>query len=291
MKDGGDIERDKSVKGAEQPGEEAERRFFADDPALDPYDLSGLRPKFRPRRAALAAAVILACAYLIFDFRHELRYLFSGAPDDVGDLSEAFAGPGEVFAELRAAAEMRREPRYQAVAEALSSLLAGNRLETNSYVKATGVPNYPPFIWVWENSVGLGRGPGAGQHARLVTFPAAEGQPGGILHKGETVELTYLPVAVIYYESNNYPREQLRGGYEGRLVRAGDAPFLAPILEFLRDKYKLHIPPEAYVLLDGETPAGNWIYGLVGALALLAIAVNLVILARQLALRRRAAGS
>lgn len=241
-------------------GADAERRFFADEPELDPYDLSGLRPRPDLRKILLALAVIFACSYLLYDQRLELSYFLKGSsPEELGALEQG----------------------------TLRQQLAGGELPSNLYVRLDGRPNYPPFLW--ESPRSWGRGPGAGEHARLLTFPEAEEQRGGLRHIGETVQLTYLPLAVVYYEQNSYPREHLRSSFEGRLVRAKDAPFLDPIRHFLWKTYALEVPGEAYVLLDGERPLDNWVHALISGLALAAIAFNLIVLARQLA--RRPAGN
>lgn len=231
---------------------EAERRFFADSPELDPYDLSGLKPRPKPAVIALALAVIAACAYLLFDLRHELAYYLQGEAQALGDLDQD---------ELRARVVARELP-------------------DDSFVALSGTPNYPPFLW--RSSGGLGRGPGAGEHTRFVVFPPREGQAGSIRHIGETIELAYLPLAVMYYEDDSYPREQLRGDFQGRLIQVKSAAFLGPIREFLWKTYTIELPEDAYLLLDGDEPGDNWPYGVVSGIAVLAIGYNLLVIARQL---------
>jgi hypothetical protein len=235
---------------------EAERRFFADEPALDPYDLSALKPKRKPLRIALALAVLAACSYLLYDSRGELSFFAQSTPINLGSLEDS---------------------------ETLQKFYT-KEMPSNAYVTFTGVPNYPPFLW--QTASGLGRGPGKNEHARLLVFPPQEGmneiKKGGIDHIGSTVQLAYAPIAVIYYIENSTPREHLKGEFEGRLVLLKDAPFLGPIRRFLWKNYTIDVPEEAYIMLDGEKPSSAWVYAVFGLLALLAIIYNLVVLARQL---------
>jgi hypothetical protein len=235
---------------------EAERKFFADEPDLDPYDLSALKPKRKPLRIVLALAVILACSYLLYDTKQELSYFFQNTtPQALGSLDE----PDNSF----------KQQVYE------------RELTSNVFANVKGTPNYPPFLW--ETAGGLGRGPGKGQHARLVVFPPLEGATNkGIEHVGQTVRLSYTPLAVIYYEENNVPREHLRGDFDGRLVQLKDAPFLGPIRKFLWKNYSLSLPEDSYILLDGEKPSSAWVYAVFGLLALVAILYNLYVLVKQL---------
>jgi hypothetical protein len=236
----------------------SERRFFADEPALDPYDLSTLKPQRKPLRIILALAVLVACSYLLYDSRGELAFFFQGStPTALGSIDD----------------------------EAVKARFYDRKMPSNDFVSFTGLPNYPPFLWGTVG--GLGRGPASSEHARLVVFPPKEGtpegaQPGSINHVGSVVRLSYTPVAVIYYAANSTPREHLKGNYEGRLVQVKDAPFLGPIQRFLWTNYALALPEDAYVMLDGERPSSAWVYALFGLLAVLAILYNLLVLRQQI---------
>jgi hypothetical protein len=235
----------------------AERRFFADEPALDPYDLSALKPNRKPLRIALALAVLVACSYLIFDSRGELYFFMQGVtPTALGSMED----------------------------DAVKAKFYNHQMPSNDFVSFTGLPNYPPFLW--DTVGGLGRGPSSSEHARLVVFPPKEGTPegrqeGSINHMGKVVHLSYAPIAVIYYADNSTPREHLKGNFEGRLIQLKDAPFLGPIQRFLWTNYALELPEDAYIMLDGERPSSAWVYALFGLLAALAIAYNLLVLSRQ----------
>ena len=235
----------------------AERRFFADEPALDPYDLSALKPKRKPLRIVLALLVLAACSYLLYDSRGEILYFAQGSPLALGSMED----------------------------EAVKAKFYNHEMPSNAFVSFTGLPNYPPFLW--DTVGGLGRGPSSGEHARFVVFPPKEGtpegaQPNSINHIGSVVRLSYAPVAVIYYAENSTPREHLKGNFEGRLIQLKDAPFLGPIQRFLWKNYSLELPQDAYVMLDGERPSSAWVYALFGLLAALAIVYNLLVLSRQL---------
>jgi hypothetical protein len=242
-----------------QPISEAERRFFADEPALDPYDLSALKPKRKPLRVALALAVLAACSYLLFDSRAELSFFFQRTPIALGSLEDN---------------------------DTLSKFY-NREMPSNAYVTFSGVPNYPPFLW--QTAGGLGRGPGPNEHARLLVFPPQEGKgeikQGGIDHIGQTVKLSYSPLAVIYYADDSTPREHLKGEFEGRLVKLEDAPFLGPIRRFLWKNYSIDVPENAYIMLDGELPSSAWVYALFAFLALIAIVYNLFVLVKQFSVK------
>ena len=248
----------------------AERRFFADEPALDPYDLSMLKPQRKPLRIVLSLAVLVACSYLLYDSRSEISFFMQGStPIELGSMED----------------------------DAVKAKFYTHEMPSNAFVSFTGLPNYPPFLW--ETAGGLGRGPASGQHARLLVFPPqegacpaelAEGQRScsinhvGNEHEGQVLILSYAPIAVIYYAENATPREHLKGNYEGRLVKLKDAPFLGPIQRFLWGNYALELPKdgETYLMLDGEKPSSAWVYALFGLLAVIAILYNLLVLGRQL---------
>jgi hypothetical protein len=191
--------------------------------------------------------------------RAELRYFFqSRTPQALGDLDES----------------------------ALRDQTRAGDLPSDVFASLQGTPNYPAFMW--RSVGGLGRGPGPGEHARLVVFPLRDDAPvpsnpiPGIRHIGETVQLTYLPLAVLYNEQDDYPREHLRGDFTGRLIRVGDAPFLSTIRPFLWKNFALELPEESYLLIDGESPGNNWVYAAVSGVALLAIFYNLWVIVKQL---------
>ena len=110
----------------------AERRFFADEPALDPYDLSTLKPQRKPLRIALAFAVLVACSYLLYDSRAELSFFLQGSPTALGSMED----------------------------DAVKAKFYNHEMPSNGFVSLTGLPNYPPFLW--DTVGGLGRGPASG---------------------------------------------------------------------------------------------------------------------------------